>query len=307
MKVAITGASGFLGRYLVEVLTAAGHQCRGLSRSARSARSESAVEWVQGSFTDGGTVAELVAGADAVVHAAFDRPGSGFIDPDIDVASYVDRNLIGSIRLIEAARRAGVGRFVLISSGAVHDEILPDRPLDETHPLWPHSHYGATKAALEAFVHSYGQGMGFPICALRPTAIYGVADPVEQSRWYDLIHAVVRGETVLCLKGGKQVHARDVARATTLLLAADGVAGQIYHCTDLFITDHAVAEMARDRAGSKARIEGEVPQARHPIACRQLKALGFKFGGEPLLQATVSDLVVKISEVTKTTTSNERV
>ncbi len=52
-------------------------------------------------------------------------------------------------------------RFVFISTCAVHDVILADRPLDEAHPLWPKSHYGAHKAALEKFVHSYGLGQGW--------------------------------------------------------------------------------------------------------------------------------------------------
>jgi nucleoside-diphosphate-sugar epimerase len=52
----------------------------------------------------------------------------------------------------------------------VHDVILQDRPLDEAHPLWPKSHYGAHKAAIEKFVHSFGLGEGYAICSLRRRA-----------------------------------------------------------------------------------------------------------------------------------------
>src|SRR5690606_1214457 len=119
-------------------------------------------------------------------------------------------------------------RFVFISTCAVHDTILNDRTLDETHPLWPHSHYGAHKAAIEKFVHSYGLGQGFPICALRPTGVYGVNHPVEASKWFDLVRSVVRGETVTCNRGGKEVHAADVAKAAHLLLhaPAEAITGQ---------------------------------------------------------------------------------
>ena len=79
--------------------------------------------------------------------------------------------------------------------------------------LWARSHYGAHKAAIEKFVHSYGLGMGYPICALRPTGVYGVMRPVEQSKWFDLVRAIVRGDDVDCQRGGKEVHAADVARA----------------------------------------------------------------------------------------------
>ena len=64
---------------------------------------------------------------------------------------------MGSIRLIEAARQQqGLSGFVYLSTCAVHDKILNDRPLDEQHPLWAKSHYGAHKAAVEKFVHSFG-------------------------------------------------------------------------------------------------------------------------------------------------------
>jgi nucleoside-diphosphate-sugar epimerase len=102
--------------------------------------------------------------------------GHGDADPFFGI------NLTGSLQLFQAAFEAGVPRFVHISTCAVHDVILGDRPLDETHPLWPNSHYGAHKAALEAFVHSYGLGQGWPICALRPTGIYGLAQPPQDSR-----------------------------------------------------------------------------------------------------------------------------
>src|SRR5205807_10606364 len=108
----------------------------------------------------------------------------------------------GTLRLIRAARQSGVGRFVFISTGAVHEKILADRPLDEAHPAWPTSHYGAHKAAIEVFVHSYGFGEGYPICALRPTGIYGLAHPPAASKWYKLVRAVARGEPVACRHGG---------------------------------------------------------------------------------------------------------
>ena len=59
---------------------------------------------------------------------------------------------------------------------------------------------------------------GYSICALRPTGIYGIARPVESSKWFDLIQAVVQGQVVKCRRGGKEVHAADVARAVEILL-----------------------------------------------------------------------------------------
>src|SRR5262249_34954316 len=155
------------------------------------------------------------------------RVGESRGSPDLFFGS----NLTGSLQLFEAAFAGGVPRCIFISSCAVHDVILGDRPLDETHPLWPKSHYGAHTAALEAFVHSYGLGQSWPIWALRPTGIYGLAQPPSVSRWYDLVGQVVRGEPVASATGGKEVHAADVARAVELLLNADpkAIAGQAYN------------------------------------------------------------------------------
>src|SRR5438477_397897 len=83
------------------------------------------------------------------------------------------------------------------------------RRLAETHPLWPTSHYGAHKAALEKFVHSFGLGQGWPICVLRPTGIYGLAHPPQASRWFELIGKVLNGESIASPRGGKEVHALD--------------------------------------------------------------------------------------------------
>lgn len=117
------------------------------------------------------------------------------------------------------------------------DETLSAEGLDRTcvflqrlDPLWPTRHYGAYKAAIEKFVHSYGFGQGYPICALRPTGVYGVARPIRNSKWHGLVSAVVRGETVQCSRGGKEVHASDVAKAAGILLTAEGTAGEAFNC-----------------------------------------------------------------------------
>jgi nucleoside-diphosphate-sugar epimerase len=197
------------------------------------------------------------------------------------------------LKLIEAARRANVGRFVFISTCAVYDKILPDRPLDEAHPLWPNRHYGAHKAAIEKFVHSYGYDMGYPICALRPTGVYGVAYPPKESKWYDLVKAVARGETVTCERGGKEVHAADVAKAAELLLHApvDKVTGEAFNCYDRYVSEWDVAHLAKQISGSKAEICGKQTVPKHQIVTEKLRGLGMIFGDHALLEATIGELL----------------
>jgi nucleoside-diphosphate-sugar epimerase len=180
---------------------------------------------------------------------------------------------------------------VFISTCAVHEIILDDRPLDEAHPLWAQTHYGAHKAAIEKFVHSYGFGHGFPICALRPTGVYGVAQPVSNSKWYDLVASVVRGEPVSCSRGGKEVHAADVAKAISLLLEAENIAGQAYNCYDRYVSEYDVATLAKQLSGSDSEIDGSPMSPKHQIVTDKIRALGMEFGGDELLKQTVAELV----------------
>jgi nucleoside-diphosphate-sugar epimerase len=338
MKVAVTGATGFIGRYIVRHLVEQRHECRCWYRTTSDRGGFAAlniqsmeilqlpvrelqeriakeladnvvpenvkndgpvvggdtddIEWIAGELADGNE-ASFVHGCDAVVHAALHHPGGGFRNGEGDLIEFVQKNVVGTLRLIEAARAAGVGRFVFISTCAVHEKILDDRPLDEAHPLWATSHYGAHKAAIEKFVHSYGLGQGYPICALRPTGVYGVMRPVEQSKWFDLVRAVVRGENVDCQRGGKEVHAADVARAVGVLLQADetAICGEAFNCFDRYISEYDVATLTKQLSGSSSQVSGEQTRPKHQIVTDKLRAVGMEFGGDALFEKTVSELI----------------
>jgi nucleoside-diphosphate-sugar epimerase len=301
MQIAITGATGFLGRYIVRQFARAGHQMRCWYRpsSDRGGFEDFAesIEWLPGDLNNIDSVHQLVRGADALVHAAvqWEGPRNKGTGSHGDPGVFFGANLTGSLQLFQAALEAGVPRCVYISSCAVHDVILPDRPLDETHPLWPKSHYGAHKTALEAFVHSFGLGQGWPICSLRPTGIYGLAHPPAASRWYETVRQVLRGEPIASAKGGKEVHALDVARAVELLLVADAIAikGQSFNCYDMYIAEQEVARIAKELTGSKSDIADLNRGPKNQIVTTKLRALAMTFGGEPLLRRTVQELVEK--------------
>jgi nucleoside-diphosphate-sugar epimerase len=296
MQVAVTGATGFLGRYIVNLLTETGRSCRCWSREDSDRGGfdhDSRIEWIPGHLGDPAAADDLVRGVDAVVHSALHREGAGFRGAEGDLVTFVETNVVGTIRLIEAARRAGVERFIFIATCAVHEVILDDRALDEAHPLWPTSHYGAHKAAIEKFVHSYGLGQRYPICSLRPTGIYGLARPADTSRWYDIVVRVAGGEDFSSRRGGKEVHAADVARAVDILLQADAsvIAGQAYNCYDMYVAEQDVAGIAKDLTGSGSRIDALNKGPKHQIDTRKLQALGMEFGGRARLEHTIRELV----------------
>jgi nucleoside-diphosphate-sugar epimerase len=299
MRIAITGATGFLGRYLVRQFAEAGHQlcCWHRPDSDRGGfeKQADAIEWLSGSLGDPAAVRELVRNADAVVHAAVQWEGPRNRGAGRHGAAdvFFGVNLTGSLQLFQSAFEASVSRFIFLSTCAVHEMILDDRPLDETHPLWPASHYGAHKAALEAFVHSYGLGLGWPICALRPTGIYGLAHPARSSRWFDLVGQVLRAEPIESARGGKEVHAADVARAVELLLRVEPqrMAGQSFNCYDQYIAEEQVARITRELTGSRSVIASRNRGPKHQIDTSKIRALGMTFGGEARLRETIKEMV----------------
>ncbi|HVP11873.1 MAG TPA: NAD(P)-dependent oxidoreductase [Phycisphaerae bacterium] len=299
MIVAVTGATGFLGRYVVRHFAAQGHRCRCWFRPQSDRAGfedvENAIEWVPGTLEAQAGFPAFCRGADAVVHSALYRPGgAGFrAAAGTSFEEFVRVNLQGSLNLMAAARNQKVGRFVFISTCAVHEVILPDRKLDEAHPLWPTTHYGAHKAAIEKFVHSFGLGEGWPICALRPTGIYGLAHPPTGSRWFSIVRSVCRGDAFRSDVGGKEVHAGDVARAVGLLLAAPAgsITGHVFNCYDMYVAEQTVATLAKEISGSKAEISGNSRGPKNQIDTAKLRALGMTFGGEALLRQTVEQLV----------------
>ena len=295
MKVAITGATGFLGRYIVRKLHAVGNSCRCWFRSESNCYEpespKHSLEWIPGELGSADACEELLKGCDAVVHSGLHRTGESFRGDQGDVTEFVQKNVVGTIQLIEAARKAGLQKFVFISTCAVHEKILDDRPLDETHPLWMMTHYGAYKAAVEQFVHSYGFGVGFPIVALRPTGIYGRHHQPHRSKWFDLVQQVANGEPVTCRGGGKEVHAEDVAEATDILLHSDDNAGEVYSCCDRYVSQYDVATFTRELTSSDADIQGERSEPKHQIVSDKIKGLGMHFGGEALLRKTIAELI----------------
>jgi nucleoside-diphosphate-sugar epimerase len=252
MLVALTGASGFIGSYTAAALHRAGHRVRALVRqSSRRDHIEPYVhEWREGDQSDPQTQAGLVAGVDVVIHNSADWSAI-----QQGPQACFERNVLGSLRLLEQSRQAGVDQFIFVSSVAVHHEILGDRKLDENHPTWPSSIYGAYKAAVEPHLKAYHHAYGMNTSAWRPAAVYGVDPNARRSQWAELIETARRGGNISTDKGGKITHVQDVADALTLAVDDDSVAGQFYNLVDGYMYWQVAAELAREISGSSATIE----------------------------------------------------
>jgi len=172
MRIALTGAGGFLGSCLAERLVAEGHFVRALVRAANRPRwlEERGAELLVGDVTEEASQRALVAGCDIVFHAA------GLVtEVAPGEAEYARVNVEGSEGLAQAAIGAGVRRIVFVSSTSVH---APNGgiPLEESSPLEPADAYGRSKAEAERRLTTLVEGTGAELVIVRPSRIYGPRD-----------------------------------------------------------------------------------------------------------------------------------
>ena len=189
LKLAVTGGTGFVGGRLLDLALATGHDVRALTRRPQPARQ--GVTWVEGALDKPDSLGRLVEGAGTVIHVA------GVINAR-DAAGFEAGNVIGTAAMIAAAEKAGIKRFVHVSSLAAREPRL--------------STYGATKAGAEALVAA----TSISSAIVRPPAVYGPGD----REMLDLFRMAKRGFVLLPPHGRLSViHADDLGR---LLLALAG-------------------------------------------------------------------------------------
>ena len=104
---------------------------------------------------------------------------------------------------------------------------------------------------------------------------------------------MLRGERIESARGGKEVHAADVARAVELLLRAEAkhIAGQSFNCYDRYVAEEQVARIAQELTGSPSVIANRNCGPKHQIDTSKIRSLGMTFGGEALLRRTVTELI----------------
>ena len=296
MKIAITGLSGFLGHYVAKKLFERDVQMQALVRSVSNVshlnRYEEKITFVRGDLEDKESLEKFVQGADIVIHMAYERNGTGFHDSARNnIRQLLDVNLSGSLELLDAAKQHGVKQFIFTSSCAVYGYIFPDIKLDEQHPLMPDSNYGAYKAAVEAFCHSYFLSKSINTTMFRPVGIYGIDPNLAHSEWYDLIKNIKNGVDVEVVGGGKIVDVKDVAHAIDAAIENKDAFGKVYNLSDFYIDNLSIAEMAKAICGSKSKISGTPKQPKNTIDNTESKKLGVRYAGTEGLRQYIQEVV----------------
>ena len=197
---------------------------------------------VEGALGDEAARLALVEGTDVVFHVA------GLVAARSE-AEFLRVNRDGVADLAAASARAGVGRFVLVSSLSVTGPSRPGRPVDETSGPGPVTAYGRSKEAGEEAVRA----AGVPFTVVRPPAVYGPRDRA----FLTLFRAASRGVVPLLGGGGQEltlVHASDLARALVAAATSPATAGGTYHAGHAEpVTQRALAEAAARAVGRRVR------------------------------------------------------
>ena len=172
----VTGANGFIGSHLTELLLSEGYRVRALNQYnsfndwgwLEGIRHQN-LEVVSGDVRDPAFCREITRGCDTVFHlAALIAIPYSYSAPD----SYVDTNVKGTLNMCQAAKDCGVRRIIVTSTSEVYGTAL-SVPIAESHPKQPQSPYSATKIGADAIALSFYNAFALPVTVARPFNTYG--------------------------------------------------------------------------------------------------------------------------------------
>jgi NADH dehydrogenase len=263
MKVLVTGASGFIGRPLVSLLTARGHSVRGMVRRAAEAQEISGIEIEVGDVRDAGAVDRATRGVDAVVHLA---AATGVARAS--VAREV--NVQGTRRILDALRVNGGRRVVFISSISASRERMGP--------------YGQTKREAETQVaHA-----GLDWVILRPSLVYGPGPAGLFAR----LQRSMKGPVLPMIGEGSieldPIHVDDVCQVIEQCLERQDVLSKTY---DLLGPDRVTFRQLIDRLAAKSGAQPRIVQLPPELALALARALGMLMERPPLSEDNVLGMI----------------
>lgn len=176
-RVLVTGADGFIGSHLTELLLKEGYQVRALALYnsfnhwgwLEDVATSESLEVVTGDIRDPHFCKHITQDIEVVFHlAALIAIPYSYVAPD----SYVQTNVTGTLNICQAAKDNGVKRVIHTSTSEVYGTARYV-PIDEQHPLQPQSPYSASKMGADAMAMSFYNAFGLPVTIARPFNTYG--------------------------------------------------------------------------------------------------------------------------------------
>jgi len=254
VKVLVTGAAGFIGRWVVGELLARGHTVLPVDSLVAGdaanldefAGAPGLLPFEQGDVRDAAACRRWTAGVDAVAHLAASISVQDSID---DPETTFENDVVGTFNVLEGARLSGA-RVLFMSTCMVYDRASAPEGIAETHPTKPASPYAAAKLSGEALTLSYGHAYGLPTTVVRPFNTYG---PYQRSVGEGGVVAIftrlsLLGERLRIYGDGTQtrdlLYAADCARFVCDALLSEAATGRILNAgtgVDVSVNDLAAA------------------------------------------------------------------
>ena len=234
MIIAVTGGTGFVGRYLVKELVARGHKVRILTRKNVSV-AVAGVEYYKGSLDDVCSLTSFVDGVDVVCHCA------GEIS---DQSKFVITNFIGTKNIFSVCKNRGVKRFIQLSSVGVYGAI-DSGSIDESHELRAMNDYEASKIASDQWLLKQ-KNHAVEICLLRPSAVLGIDMPNNSIR--QLVDAIRKRVFFLIGKNylASYISIENLTRALVLIVEYPGdLHNKIYNLSDSITWEDILGTVSR--------------------------------------------------------------
>jgi NAD dependent epimerase/dehydratase len=269
-RVLVTGADGFIGSHLTEMLAAQGARIRalclynsfndwgwleGLSCLDR-------IEVMTGDVRDPHFARAAVKGCRTVFHlAALIAIPYSYTAPD----SYVQTNITGTLNLLQAAREHGVARFIHTSTSEVYGTARTV-PIDETHPLQAQSPYSASKIGADAIAQSFFSAFSLPVTIARPFNTYG---PRQSARAVipTIITQIAAGKRSICLGSLHPTrdfnYVEDTCRGFVALANCEAAVGRTVNIgsnSEISIGD--LACLIKELMGSQIKLESDQARIR---------------------------------------------
>ena len=230
--VLVTGADGFIGSHLTDLLLSEGYKVRALAQYNSfnylgwlEGNRHPGLEVVSGDVRDPNFCREICTGVGTAFHlAALIAIPFSYVAPD----SYVDTNIKGTLNMCQAARDRGLDRFIVTSTSEVYG-TAKYVPIDEAHPRQPQSPYSASKIGADAIALSFRNAFDLPVVVARPFNTYG---PRQSARAIipTIITQIANGAT--SIKVGDLSPTRDfnfvtdTCRGFLALANAEGIEGR---------------------------------------------------------------------------------
>jgi UDP-glucose 4-epimerase len=286
MTALVTGGAGFIGSNLVAQLVRRGCEVTVLDNLMSGHRANldpfPEVRFIEGDVRDAATVAEAVRGTEVVFHLAASVGNKRSIDCPVQDAEI---NVIGTLRVLEAAKQAGARKIVASSSAGIFGE-LKTLPIREDHSVEPDSPYGCTKLCEEKLCLAYAKLYGLEAVCLRYFNVYG---PNQRFDAYGnvipiFVFKMLQGEPLMVFGDGEQtrdfIHVRDVVQANIKAALARGVSGAFNLGSGTRVTINHLVECLRRASGFSPVVNYGPPRpgdVRHSLAdiTAARHALGF--------------------------------